>query len=369
MMMPATMMTSIGLMSGTSADGIDAALLHSDGSNRIDTGACLHLPYPPLIKKTLLREASSGYQEKDSGLNELETRITELHAEAVTALLAQTDYAPAAIDVIGFHGHTISHLPNTSFSWQLGNADMLAQLVGIDVVAMFRQNDLQYGGEGAPLAPLFHHALLQNQPHQQEDPIALVNIGGVANVTVIAAGQIVHAFDTGPGCMLSDDWLRRRGIEQDTDGRIAAQGVVHQSSIEAFLRHAYFARPPPKSLDRYDFGLETLHGLSFEDGAATAAAITAQTIAEGQRWHDTPWRCLIVTGGGRHHRWLIDQLRHVLPNCSVKLAEDIGWSGDDLEAQAFAWLAIRSRCGLPLSLPCTTGATKAVSGGTLFRKK
>ena len=362
---------SIGLMSGTSGDGIDGALLTTDGMTHITYGACLHRPYDPTLKQALLREAAKGYLHKQDGLEEVERRLTVYHAEMVASLLATSQLSARDVQLVGFHGHTLSHMPKKRFSWQLGDGPMLADLSGIDVITDFRHNDLRHGGEGAPLAPLFHHALLQTTGAAL--PCAVLNIGGVANVTVVGADGIVHAFDTGPGCGLLDDWMRACGVAEgiDGDGASAARGRVRQDIVDAYLRHDYFLRPPPKSLDRHDFGLESLRGLSLEDGAATLVAMTALAVTKGMGWSQKQngqgWQRLIVSGGGRHNKTLLAALGASLPNCAVCRTEDVGWQGDFLEAQAFAWLAVRSVRDLPLSLPETTGVKKAVSGGVRHR--
>jgi len=365
-------------MSGTSADGIDVALLETDGEDQIKSKGSTHIPYEPHITSALLREASKGYAKKDDGLHALEEHLTTLHSTAVMALLQETGLTKKDIAVVGMHGHSISHRPAQRLSWQLGNGRALAQSVDIDVVCDFRQEDLRHGGEGAPFAPLFHHALLTRQrtaPTDRHDdvawrdPVAIVNIGGVANVTVLDKGKIVHAFDTGPGCALVDDWIRHCGVlaGMDKDGAYGHKGHVHDTIISSMIAHPYFARRPPKSLDRYDFGIDGVRHLSIEDGAATLTAFTAKALAKGQEWGNSPWRSLVITGGGRHNHALLQKIEEHMGTCAIRVAEDIGWHGDVLEAQAFAWLAVRHLRQLPLSLPCTTGVSHAMRGGVLHR--
>ncbi|MBC6444318.1 MAG: anhydro-N-acetylmuramic acid kinase [Alphaproteobacteria bacterium GM202ARS2] len=376
---------SIGLMSGTSADGIDAAVVTTDGEMSIEFGACLHRPYEPTLKNALLREAAKGYLHKQGGLEEVERRLTVCHAEVVASLLDKAQLRASDVQVVGLHGHTLSHIPQRRFSWQLGDGQLLADMSGIDVVADFRQQDLRYGGEGAPLAPLFHHALLQGTGREALGrrgavPCAVLNVGGVANLTVMGEAGIIHAFDTGPGCALLDDWMRVCGVEAgiDTDGEMAARGRARQDVVADYLRHEYFRRAPPKSLDRHDFGLEALQrlkheGLTVEDGAATLVALTAACVVKGKTWSGgsggDDWQQLVVSGGGRHNKALLAALKAGLAGCVDATAEDVGWQGDFLEAQAFAWLAVRAMRDLPLSVPATTGVGQAVSGGTRYQAK
>jgi anhydro-N-acetylmuramic acid kinase len=265
------------------------------------------------------------------------------------------------IEIVGFHGHTILHRPAERRTWQIGDGALLARRLGLDVVADFRSADVAAGGEGAPLAPLFHAALAAQLPK----PAAVLNIGGVANVTWIGDGDAILAFDTGPGNAPIDDWvLRHTGVPADIDGALARAGRVSAPHLERFLERPFFDRPPPKSLDRDEFRDLVPIELSLEDGAATLTEITA-AAAEASARHFPHPREWLVTGGGRHNPALMDALRRRL-GTSVRPVEEIGWNGDALEAQAFAYLAVRSLAGLPLSLPATTGVSRPTCGGRLF---
>ena len=265
--------------------------------------------------------------------------------------------------MVGFHGHTILHCPAERRTWQIGDGALLAYRLGLDVVADFRSADVAAGGEGAPLAPLFHAALAATLPK----PLAVLNIGGVANVTWIGGPEEILAFDTGPGNALIDDWVRRHtGAAADLDGAFARAGAVSAAHVENFLASPYFDRLPPKSLDRDDFRGTLPTGLSLEDGAATLTEMTAAAVAAGTRHFPAPAEQWLVTGGGRHNPALMEALGRRL-NVTVKPVEAVGWHGDALEAQAFAYLAVRSLEGLPLSLPSTTGVPEPTCGGRLFK--
>jgi anhydro-N-acetylmuramic acid kinase len=360
----------IGLMSGTSLDGIDAALVQTDGEDFVATGASLTVPYNKETR-ALLRAALEDARGVAEGapvphsIREAERHLTETHAEAVRALLAKAGVAAEAVALIGFHGQTILHRPAQRWTWQIGDGALLAQLTGINVVNDFRSADVKAGGQGAPLVPLYHAALARKS--RLEGPLVLVNIGGVANVTYMD-GDNVLAFDTGPGNAPIDDWMHRHtGTPVDESGAFARTGRVDAAALDRMLANVFFGRVPPKSLDRMDFGVEAVEGLSPADGAATLTAFTAASIARArEHFADIPatW---IVCGGGRHNAFLMDQLRARV-NAPVIAAEDAGWDGDALEAEAFAYLAMRSRKGLPLSLPTTTGVKQPMTGGKFHRK-
>jgi len=343
-------------MSGTSLDGIDAAVIESDGDSAVATGRWLTVPYD-----RDLREALRGTLGGKGPTADIERRLTEAHAAVVQRLIER--HAIAGVELIGFHGHTILHEPARRRTWQLGDGALLARLTGIDVVGDFRSADVAAGGEGAPFAPIFHAALSATL----ERPLAVVNIGGVANVTWIGAtADALIAFDTGPGNALIDDWVRARtGAAADYDGALAAAGKVDEAQVARFLDQPYFARRPPKSLDRDDFAAFKLDGLATADGAATLTAITAAAIARARVHFPVPPRRVLVTGGGRHNPVLMQMLaaRLALPVAPV---EAVGWEGDAIEAQAFAYLALRARAGLPLSFPGTTGVPQPLTGGVLF---
>lgn len=350
--------TAVGLMSGTSLDGVDAALLRTDGVRVERTGPSIELPYDPQTR-ALLRAALGGRGDVPAA----ERALTLRHAEAVARLLETAGLTAAAVDVIGFHGQTLVHRPDEGLTWQIGDGALLAELTGIDVVNDFRRRDMAAGGQGAPLVPLYHAALAAGI--DAEPPIAVLNIGGVANLTWMAGDRIV-AFDTGPGGALLDDWvLQRTGAAFDRDGALARAGRADMARVDAALAHPYFARPGPKSLDRDAFAID-LEGLSDADGAATLVAFTTAAVARAVDHLPQPPTRWLLTGGGRHNATLRMALAARL-NVEIALAEDAGWNGDAMEAEAFAFLAVRSLAGLPLSLPETTGAKAPTTGGALHR--
>jgi anhydro-N-acetylmuramic acid kinase len=352
---------ALGLMSGTSCDGVDAALIETDGEQRIGCGRWLTRPYEPAFGQRL--RATLGGK---GAVAAVERELTEIHAEAVRALLAADGIAPQSVTVVGFHGQTILHEPHRRRTWQIGDGALLARLTGIDVVNDFRSRDVAEGGQGAPFVPLYHAALAAGLPR----PLAVLNIGGVANVTWIGehgtAGELL-AFDTGPGNALLDDWaLRHTGRPVDSGGSLARAGRVNGPALAALLANPYFDLPAPKSLDRDAFDPAPLAGLSAADGAATLVAFTAASIARSAELFPRPVQRWLVTGGGRHNPALMAALGERLA-APVAPVEDVGWQGDALEAQAFAYLAVRSLRGLPLSVPGTTGVPRPMTGGQLHR--
>jgi anhydro-N-acetylmuramic acid kinase len=349
---------AIGLMSGTSMDGIDAADLETDGESHLTIGAHASTRYPPDLRRMLLRLPSNGVD-----MPSIEREVTDLHCQAVRSLCASRNIDLATIDVIGFHGQTILHAPEEGRTWQLGDGQRMADALGRPVVNNFRQNDMNHGGQGAPFAPAYHRALVRSCGIPQ--PIAVLNIGGVSNVTLID-GELLYACDCGPGNALIDDWVSVHcGAPYDEGGKIAAAGRINEHALTTLLSGAYFRQRGPKSLDRNTFSADPVSGLSSQDGAATLAAFTAAAIAgEAQRLPCEP-REWVVVGGGRLNRYLLAELRRRL-SAPVHIAEELGWSGDAIEAQAFGYLAIRSIVKLPLSWPSTTGVSEPLSGGVLW---
>lgn len=349
---------SLGLMSGTSLDGIDAALITTDGTHIISTGESLTVHYTKECKERL-RQALAGKGD----MLALEREITLHHAEAVKQLLEKAKLTAEDVNIIGFHGQTVIHRAAEHLTQQIGDGSLLAELTGIDVVCDFRRRDVAAGGQGAPLVPLYHAALAHDVPK----PVAIVNIGGVANVTWIGENDELLAFDTGPGNALIDDWVfTHTGKDYDDGGYLAANGNIHEDLVEKLLSHPFFATKPPKSLDRNSFSTEILAGLSAEDGAATLTLFTGKALLDACEHFPAIPAGWLITGGGRHNVSLFRLLKAILPG-TVQTVEKKGWNGDMMEAQAFAFLAVRSLLGLPLSLPSTTGVTRAVTGGAFYR--
>lgn len=349
-------MIALGLMSGTSADGIDAAVIETDGARVLRFGPARTTPYPEDLRQAVLAVMADPAAAGHDPLTALEAALTDANRLAAQALLAET----GPVDVVGLHGQTVLHRPERRFTRQLGCGATLARGLGIPVVNRFRHADIAAGGQGAPLAPLFHRALVAGMP----GPVAILNLGGVANVTYVDDSTVM-AFDTGPASALLDDWVRARtGAAFDADGHLAAAGQVDSAALQALLAHPYFDRPPPKSLDRNAFALAPVANLSTADGAATLAAFTVAAIARARDHLPTPPVRWLVGGGGRHNPVLMHGLRDALA-VDVAPVEAAGWDGDALEAQAFAFLAVRSRLALPLSLPTTTGVPHPMPGGDL----
>ena len=347
-------------MSGTSLDGIDVAALATDGELSVITGPAETFPYPSGFRERLRGVlGGTGPQQQIAAV---EAELTRLHADAVARFRER--FPQVAIELIGFHGHTILHRPEERRTWQIGDGALLAQLTGIDVVGDFRGGDVAAGGQGAPLAPLYHAALTA----PLAKPVAVLNLGGVGNVTWIGDGpDDIFAFDTGPGNALIDDWVRRHtGQTADFDGALALAGRASETHVSRFLEHPFFARLPPKSLDRDDFRNAMPEGRSVADGAATLTEMTAAAVAAASDHFPEPPREWLVCGGGRHNPAIMRALARRLDGVKVRPVEVVGWEGDALEAQAFAYLAVRSLRGLPLSLPTTTGALHPIRGGRLF---
>jgi len=352
-------MRALGLMSGTSVDGVDIALIDSDGERVSSFGPTLTVAYPDAVRRTI--RAAFGAERPDERTEAAEQAVTDTHVDAVRRWSAEHGMALSAIDVIGFHGQTITHLPERRFTWQIGDGARLAKALGVKVVNDLRLADVAAGGQGAPLVPVYHAALARNLPR----PLAVVNVGGVANVTWIGAEGTLLAFDTGPGNAPIDDWCARRaGLRFDTDGAIAASGKVDRNRLERFSEHRYFARTPPKSLDRGDFGDGWAEGLSVADGAATLTRGTARAIALAARHFPAPVAQWVIAGGGARNPTLLDAIAEETRG-KVVTAATLGWDSDALEAQAFGFLAVRSLRGLPLTFPTTTGAPKPLTGGRL----
>lgn len=363
------MMRALGLMSGTSLDGIDVALIETDGEGAVLRGPSQTVPYAAEMRRRLagaLAEARAiTHREQRPGtLGEVERDLTVAHADVTADFLAAHAIARDAVDVVGFHGQTVLHRPADHLTVQLGDGPLLARLIGIDVVHDMRAADVAFGGQGAPLVPVYHRALTMRL---DERPIAMINIGGVANVTWIGRDGSLIAFDTGPGNALLDDWMARHtGQARDEGGATALGGRVHEDVVRFYLSHSYFAALTPKSLDRNAFIPDLVDGLSVADGAATLAAFTASAIAKAREHMPEEPALWVVAGGGRRNRAIMTRLAGLVENAVVP-AEAAGLDGDAMEAEAWAYLAVRSLNGLPLSYPGTTGVAAPTWGGVLSR--
>lgn len=355
-------MRAIGVISGTSMDGIDVALVETDGEDALTTGPGRTYPYPEDLRRRLLAIAADPARAAEEALGAEDDAVSDAHAGAVEAFLDDHGIAAASIDLVGLHGQTILHRPERRFTRQLGSGARVAARLGIDTIDRFRHADVAAGGQGAPFAPLYHRALAASLAR----PLMVLNLGGVGNVTYIG-DETTIAFDTGPASALLDDWVARHtGAAFDAGGAIAASGRVDAAILAQLMAHPYFALSAPKSLDRNDFHARAgiVEGLGLADGAATLAAFTVESVAASLAHVPRAPGRWIVGGGGRHNRFFMAALAARL-GVPVEPAETVGWDGDFIEAQCFGYLAVRSRHGLPLSLPTTTGVPRPMTGGVL----
>ena len=368
--MPGQPFWTLGLMSGTSCDGVDAALVETDGETVSALGGGYYRAYSTAERSILLSalKAATEWEPKEPRppeFAEAEAMLTATHAEVVEALLAQEGFDRSKLQVIGFHGQTVLHQPEKRVTVQLGDGAALANKTGVPVVFDFRTADVLSGGEGAPFASLYHAALVERL--NRSEPVLVLNAGGVGNVTWIGPDGEVLAFDTGPANAPMDDWVfEHTGQARDEGGALASKGQVDEARIISALDHPYFGRCPPKSLDRLDFTKELARGLSLEDGAATLTAFSAAAVAAAGAHFPSPVASVVVCGGGRHNPALMAELTARL-GTPVEPVESVGWRGDLIEAEAFGFLAARHLRGLPLSVPTTTGVAKPMPGGRLVR--
>ena len=358
------MTRAIGVISGTSMDGVDVAMIDGDGERIDHVGPGATYAYPAPVEARL-RAVIADPEAAAGPLGDLEREVTDAHVAAVEQFLSAFAIARASVALVGLHGQTVLHRPQAGITRQLCDGARAAAALRRDVVADFRSADVAAGGEGAPLVPLYHAALAQGL----ERPLMFLNWGGVGNVTYLGRDGEILAFDTGPANAPIDDFVRRRlGLTHDEGGALARAGRVDEAMLSAWMRDPYFARPAPKSLDRNHFHQLTraADALSDADGAATlsafavesAAAALAQTPEAPQRW--------LVCGGGRKNVALMARLKERL-GVVVEPVEAIGQDGDFIEAACFGHLALRAERGLPLSLPTTTGVPRPTTGGAIFR--
>lgn len=359
------MKTALGLMSGTSMDGIDVALIRTDGQMQVVRGPAMHFPYTPeqrgMIKQAI-QDARLCAQARDrpGRLADVERELTELHGAAVSAFLRKQEIDRDDIDLVSLHGQTVAHRPDEKLTVQLGDGRFFAELVRRPVVHNLRQNDMAHGGHGAPLAPAYHAALVNDIPDR---PIVIVNIGGVSNVTWIDRTGTLLSFDSGPGNAMLDDWMTlKAGQAMDTGGAMASKGRVCDVALHALLDNPFFKMKPPKSLDRNAFDAAPVLELSLEDGAATLVAFAVQSITQAAAWFPEPPQRWVITGGGRYNAYMMARLSDDLA-APVAAAETHGLDGDSVEAEAWAYLGVRAALGLPITFPGTTGVAQPLTGG------
>ncbi len=380
------MLTAIGLMSGTSLDGVDVALIETDGRRIKAFGPTGYRPYTEkergLLRQALTEAVNLPQRDARPGiLREAEHAVTVAHAEAVAAFTAQNRLSREDVDIVGFHGQTVLHRPAQKMTVQIGDAAALAKAIHIPVMHDFRAADVAAGGQGAPFVPVYHRALAQSL--EREGPMVVVNIGGVSNITyidgVVNIGGVSNityidgadtliACDTGPGNALLDDYMFRTMSQPfDCDGRMAAQGAIDKAWVARALEHPFFALPPPKSLDRNHFASLALREMRPADGAATLTAFTAAAIARIVPVLPKVPLSWVVVGGGARNLTMVRMLRERLAPATVEAGDALGWSTDAIEAQAFGFLAARGLKGLPLSYPATTGVPIPMTGGVIAR--
>lgn len=359
----------IGVMSGTSLDGVDVVLA-AINENLVAQQASLTYPIPVAIKEEILA-ICQGQQLTLSQLGRLDTRLGRLFADAVLALMRQENLQASEIIAIGCHGQTVWHEPtgDAPHTMQIGDNNQIAAHTGVTVVGDFRRRDMALGGQGAPLVPAFHHALLAHPTERR----MILNIGGIANLSLLAPGQPVRGYDTGPGNMLMDAWIWRQcGKPFDKDGLWASEGKVLLPLLQDMLSDLWFALPAPKSTGReyFNYGwlaqlLARYPGVRAQDVQTTLAELTAVSISE-QVLLSGGCERLLVCGGGARNPLLMARLAALLPGTEVSTTDEAGISGDDMEALAFAWLAWRTLAGLPGNLPSVTGASQASVLGAIF---
>ncbi len=346
--------TVIGMMSGTSLDGVDCALIRTDGEKFVERLDFATYAYDDNVKTAV--RAAFGARERTPQVVRAEELITNEHIAALRQFGHKAD-------LVGFHGQSITHdIPN-KFTWQIGDAQRLANECGMDVVADLRLADVAAGGQGAPLIPAYHAALAADLPK----PVVIFNIGGVGNVTYLREDGSLLAFDTGPGNALINDYMKKYdGKEYDIDGSYARSGNINAGLLEKWLSHPYFDAEPPKSLDRSPWDVSGVEKLSLADAARTLTEFTVESFFKALDFMERKPHGIYVTGGGRHNLFMMESLRR-LKNVPVHTVEDLGWNGDAMEAEGWAYLAVRSLKGLPITYPETTGAPQPMTGGTLYK--
>lgn len=357
------MKIAVGLMSGTSRDGIDAALIKTDGLFYVEQMGFLFEPYSAETK-SLIADAcklatNCDHPRSHPVIERCQRVLNYHHLAAVNALMREASISSSEVSIIGLHGHTIAHRADNGWTWQIGDPQFLADGLVIDVMSDMRRHDVMFGGQGAPLIPVFHRALFLDPT----EPVAVLNLGGVANLTYIEPTGELLAFDCGMANALIDDWMSlNTNYEYDEGGQFAAQGVVAEPQLDAMLKHPFFTAIFPKSLDRDDFGLDLVANLSATDGAATLTAFSAKAVAIGLKQLPTLPSRLIVCGGGRKNKTMLGMIEKY-SKVRVTLTDELGWNGDAIEAQGFAYLAYRCLYGLPITYPGTTGILEPMSGG------
>lgn len=362
----------LGFMTGTSLDAVDMAVIETDGHDILSFGPAGEMKLDTETRAIIEDAIEDAFdwerdEEEPDSFEDARMAVADAHLAAALGFMAVNGVKSSALDLVGVHGQTVLHeaptpdLPGRTV--QLIDAASVAEGLGVPTAFDFRSADVAAGGQGAPLAPVYHAALARKAG--MEGPVAVLNLGGVGNITLIRADGELEAFDTGPANGMVDLLVQSRMKKRmDEGGRLAAAGTVDQSVLDAYLGHPYFAATGPKSLDRFDFSLDPVADLSLEDAAATLTAFAAQAVALGvARCSEQP-KEIVVCGGGRHNPVLLAVIRERV-GVPVSTAEDKGWRGDSIEAEAFAFLAARCRLGMPISFPGTTGVSAPMTGGRI----
>ena len=359
---------SLGLMSGTSMDGIDVSIIKSDGEQFVDIIDDLYLKYDDKLKLKLkkiidLCSSRDQFSKLSKDIKELEKEITLCHVKACKLISEKN--RKIKINLIGFHGQTILHKPQNGYSIQIGDSQMLSKLTDTMVVSNFRKNDILNGGQGAPLTPLYHQLILIKI--KSNLPSAVVNIGGISNITYVENQNKIISFDTGPGNYLINEWVKTNTKKEfDEGGLFAKSGQLNNNILNKFLNTPYYKRKPPKSLDVKDFNLNDLNKLNFEDGCATLSMVTVKSICMAINSFSEFPNTIIVSGGGRKNKFIIDNIKKIIKG-PIHLIDKFNFNGDFTESQAFAYLAIRSYQGKFITFPSTTGVKKPCLGGSIFK--
>lgn len=358
---------AIGLESDTAISGVDVALIRTDGVDIFERKAEFSRPYSPTMREAITAVLGEKGQQDLNYLRQVEEQVTQHHIEAVQELLDTQDLSPRQIDVIGFSGHTVLNRPAQKLSVQIGDAQMMLDAFGIPVVNRFYQTDLASGGQGSPIFPAYYEALARTL----EKPLVIFSIGGISSLTYIGVNGELIAFDVGPGNVLIDRWMQQRlGAEMDFDGLWAAKGQIDERLLTKLMQHPAIIQNPPKALEREDFLslLTDVEGSSLADGAATLTALTSESLVQAcEKFLPEKPSQYIVTGGGAYNPSMVKYLRQHL-SAPVKTADEIGWNTMCLDAESFAFLAVRCLFGLPLTYPTTTGVEFPLSGGKIWKK-
>lgn len=363
--------TAIGLMSGTSMDGIDGALLKSDGENKIEIIGHYSCEYDNAFRqqlKSTLDEVRNlrARSELSETTRKIEQALTLRHVTAVSNLLKNCHINANCIDLIGFHGQTVLHKPEIGLTIQIGDGKLLADKTGIDVIFDLRENDIKHGGQGAPLVPVYHRSLANSFKGKLAFPIAFLNIGGISNLTFVGEDNELYAFDCGPGNALIDQWMFLKTKKSfDQGGEAGLRGKQIKPIIESYCQHPFFHQQKPGSLDWRSFKPLVDETISVEDGAASLCFVTAYGIVNSFRHLPIFPKTLIVSGGGAHNRGILKLLEELTSKYETitLTAQSLGLHSDFIEAEAWAYLAIRSFYGLPITFPTTTGCESPQSGG------